>query len=245
MSRSAVLILGAGSDMARAIAHKYASAGHDIQLAARQVQRLAADQADIALRHGVAVSLHEFDALDLGTHPGFVQALPSLPGIAICAVGLMGQQGESQTDMQKAALVMRSNFEGPACILALLANAFEQRGHGILVGIASVAGLRGRASNYVYGASKAGFVAFLSGLRNRLARGPVHVVTVLPGFVNTKMTEGMALPRRLMAQPADVADAVFRATQKRRDVIYVKPIWRLIMAIICALPERVFKKTSL
>jgi short-subunit dehydrogenase len=73
----------------------------------------------------------------------------------------------------------------------------------------------------------------------------VHVLTVLPGFVNTKMTEGMALPQRLVAQPSDVAKAVFAATQKRRDVIYVKPVWRLIMAIICALPERVFKKTNL
>ena len=157
----------------------------------------------------------------------------------------MGTQEDSQRDPEAAARVLRSNFEGPALTLAAFAEAFEARGHGTLVGISSVAGERGRASNYVYGAAKAGFTAFLSGLRNRLDRKGVRVITVLPGFVATRMTEGMDLPPRLTATPEEVAEALWRAVTGRRDVVYVKPVWRLVMAIIRALPEPLFKKTSL
>jgi short-subunit dehydrogenase len=231
--------------MARAIARAFAAEGHDIQLAARNVGRLADDKADLVIRYGIEVTLHEFDALDLDGHAAFVEGLPELPEIAVCAVGAMGTQEENAADPMAGAMVMRANYEGPASILAHLANAMEARGSGTLVGISSVAGERGRASNYVYGSAKAGFTAFLSGLRNRLAKKGVHVVTVLPGFVATSMTEGMDLPERLTAQPEEVGDAVVRAVNKRRNVIYVRPIWRIVMGVIKAIPEPVFKKTSI
>jgi short-subunit dehydrogenase len=240
-----VLILGAASDMARAIARAFAAEGHAIQLAARNPERLERDRADLETRYGVAVSLHAFDAVDLGSHAGFVDSLPALPDIAVCAVGAMGTQAENAANPEIGAEVMRANFEGPAAILGHLANAMEARGSGTLVGISSVAGERGRASNYVYGAAKAGFTAYLSGLRNRLATRGVHVVTVLPGFVATAMTEGMDLPDALTAQPAEVGRAVVAAVRKGRDVIYVRPVWRIVMAVIRAIPERIFKKTSL
>ncbi|KPQ07168.1 MAG: putative short-chain dehydrogenase [Rhodobacteraceae bacterium HLUCCA12] len=240
-----VLILGARSDIARACAHRFAQAGHPLVLAARDAATLEADAVDLRLRHGVTVDCVDFDATDSAGHGAFVDALDPLPAVAICAIGAMGDQLESQRDPVAAAAVFRANFEGPALILGELAQRFEARGTGTLVGISSVAGERGRASNYVYGAAKAGFTAFLSGLRNRLARSPVQVTTVLPGFVATRMTEGMDLPARLLAQPDEVANAIFRAVEKRRDVIYVRPIWRLIMAVIRALPEFVFKRTRL
>jgi hypothetical protein len=140
---------------------------------------------------------------------------------------------------------MRSNYEGPASILAVLANHFEARGSGVIVGISSVAGDRGRASNYVYGSAKAGFTAFLSGLRNRLAKHGVHVVTVLPGFVATRMTEEMTLPQRLVAEASEVADAIANAVHRERDLIYVRPSWRLIMFFIRRIPERLFKKMKI
>lgn len=241
MSKGTVLILGARSDIAMAIAHRFAKEGYDIQLAARNADGMEADTSDIDLRHGVAVTQHEFDALDTASHAAFVKHLPVLSDIAICAVGYMGEQTENERNMQAASLVMRSNYEAPASILAVLANKFEQRGSGCIVGISSVAGERGRATNYVYGSAKAGFTAFLSGLRNRLAQKSVHVVTVLPGFVATKMTAGMDLPAKLTAQPEQVADAVLKAVQKKQNVIYVKPIWQLIMMIIRNIPERIFK----
>lgn len=240
-----ILILGAGSDIARACAHRYAREGYAVQLAARDAAALQADAQDLRLRHGIDASVHAFDALDTDGFAAVLDALPALPDVVLCAVGVMGDQAESQRNPQAAAVVLRSNFEGPALVLGLVAERFEARGGGVIVGISSVAGERGRASNYVYGAAKAGFTAFLSGLRNRLARGPVRVITVKPGFVATRMTEGLPLNPRLTAQPGEVAEAIWRAQQKGRDVIYVRPIWRLIMAIIRALPERLFKKTSL
>ena len=206
---------------------------------------LESDRSDIALRHNVDVTLHEFDALDLQSHTAFIHQLPALPEVAVCAVGLMGEQSENERDLEVASRVMRSNYEGPANILAVLANRFEERGHGTLVGISSVAGERGRATNYVYGSAKAGFTAFLSGLRNRLAKKGVHVVTVLPGFVVTQMTEGMDLPAKLTAQPEEVGKAIAQAVAKNKSIVYVRPIWKLIMTVIRNIPEQVFKKMKI
>ncbi|MCW1933122.1 SDR family oxidoreductase [Pararhodobacter zhoushanensis] len=242
---SSVLILGARSDIARACAQFYAKQGYAVQLAARDPAGLEADATDLHLRHRVPVTCHAFDVLDTASFAGFIEALPILPDTVICAVGFMGEQAASERDPQAAALVMRSNYEGPSLILGLLAERFADRNSGTLVGISSVAGDRGRASNYVYGSAKAGFTAFLSGLRNRLSRTRVQVITVKPGFVATRMTEGMDLNPRLTAQPDEVARAIWTAQAKGRSVIYVRGIWRLVMTIIRLLPEAVFKKTSL
>jgi len=231
--------------MGLAVAHRFAAAGYDVQLAARNAAQLNADAADIAIRHNVQATTHELDVLAPDSFEGFIESLPALPQVAICAVGLLGDQAVSEQDLSAASLVMRSNFEGPALITGLLADRFVARGSGTLVGISSVAGDRGRASNYVYGSAKAGYTAFLSGLRNRLAKRNVHVLTVLPGFVKTRMTEGMDLPPRLTTTPERVADTIFKAASQKRDIIYVKPIWRLVMGVIRALPERVFKGTQL
>ncbi|WP_417589109.1 SDR family oxidoreductase [Pararhodobacter oceanensis] len=242
---ASVLILGARSDIARACAHTYAREGYHVRLAARDPDSLEAEATDIALRYNVQATVHGFDALETENFAGFVDGLPELPDVVLSAVGYMGEQEESQSDPQAAAEVIRSNFEGPALILGLLAERFESRGHGVIIGISSVAGDRGRASNYVYGAAKAGFTAFLSGLRNRFSRSDLQVITVKPGFVATRMTEGMDLNPRLTAQPEAVAQAIWRAQARRRNVIYVKPVWGLVMAIICHLPEFAFKRTRL
>jgi decaprenylphospho-beta-D-erythro-pentofuranosid-2-ulose 2-reductase len=245
MRNPPVLILGARSDIGKAVAHQFASLGYPIQLAARNAVSLEADKSDIELRYNVMVTLCEFDALETERHEAFVKMLPELPQIAVCAVGLMGQQADNEHDIPAAVSVMRSNYEGPASILAVLANCFEHRGSGTLVGISSVAGERGRATNYVYGSAKAGFTAFLSGLRNRLSKRGVHILTVLPGFVATQMTEGMDLPQKLTAQPQEIADAIVRAVKQKQDVIYVRPIWCLIMSIIRIIPERIFKNIKI
>jgi Short-chain dehydrogenases of various substrate specificities len=239
------LILGATSDIARACAHRYGREGYALQLAGRDPEALEADAQDLRLRHRVSVSTHRLDVLDTAGFAPFLDALPALPDSVICAVGFMGTQSASEKDAEAAARVMRSNYEGPALILGMLAERMALRGHGVLVGISSVAGDRGRASNYVYGSAKAGFTAFLSGLRNRFFGTDVRVITVKPGFVATRMTEGMDLNPRLTAQPEQVAEAIWQAEKHRRDVIYVKPVWRLVMGIITTLPEWLFKRTKL
>lgn len=240
------LILGARSDIARAVAHRLASEGYAVvMLAARDAQALAPEVQDLRIRHHTRASAHAFDALKPQDFKAFLADLPVLPDVVVCAVGLLGDQAESAGDPEVALRVMRTNYEGPALILGMLAERMEARGSGTIVGISSVAGERGRASNYIYGSAKAGLTAFLSGLRNRLAAKGVQVVTVLPGFVATRMTEGMDLPARLTAQPEEVAAAISRAIQRKRDVVWVRPIWWLVMAIIKALPEFVFKRTKL
>ena len=138
--------------------------------------------------------------------------------------------------------MLDTNYVAPALLLGEIANRMEQRGTGTIVGISSVAGERGRASNYVYGSSKAGFTAFLSGLRARLQRRGVRVITVKPGFVATRMTAGIKLPEMLTAQPEEVAASLDRAMRRQRDVIYVRRIWVIIMALIRAMPESLAKR---
>ncbi|MGC6328491.1 SDR family oxidoreductase [Rhizorhabdus sp. FW153] len=240
-----LLVLGASSDIAAATARRFSAAGYAVQLAGRDEAALGAMAADLELRHRVAVSIHRCDVTEARDRAALLAGLSVLPDVVVCAVGLLGDQRESEIDPTAAERVMRANYEGPALLLGALAEAFASRGQGVIVGISSVAGERGRASNYVYGSAKAGMTAFLSGLRNRFGKTGVHVVSVLPGFVDTRMTEGMALPPALTARPEEVAQAIWRAVERKTDVVYVRPLWRWIMAIIRAIPEGLFKKLSI
>ena len=244
MTAKTVLILGAKSDIGLAIAHRFAAEGHSVQLAMRQAADHDAMKRDIEIRHGVTASLYEFDALATTTHAEFADSLSTLPDVVVCVVGLLGSQADSEQNNDTAIQVFRSNFEGPASILGILANNFEGRRSGTLVGIRSVAGERGRASNYIYGSAKAGFTTFLSGLRNRLASKDVSVVTILPGFVRTRMTEGLALPSLVTSSPAAIASLVYNAVKNGTDIVYPR-WWFLIMAIIRMIPERIFKRMSI
>ena len=191
------------------------------------------------------VTLHHIDVLQADNGLSLLDELDPLPDIVVCAIGLLGDHNESMRDPAVAAQVMQVNYIGSALLMGALAERFEARGSGIVVGISSVAGDRGRAMNYVYGSAKAGFTAFLSGLRNRLTACGVRVITVKPGFVQTRMTNGMDLPAWLTAAPEEVADAVAKAIHRRRDVVYVRRIWRLIMLVIRILPESIYKRITL
>jgi NAD(P)-dependent dehydrogenase (short-subunit alcohol dehydrogenase family) len=240
-----VLILGGTSDIGRGTALAFAADGWSVQLAGRDLAALQRDADDIATRTGAAVTVHRFDVLVTSSFENFLDVLPSLPHTAVCVVGLLGEQARAEQEPAHAAAIMRTNYEGPALMLGLLANRFVVRGYGTIVGVSSVAGERGRASNYVYGSAKAGFTAFLSGLRNRLVHQGVHVLTVKPGFVRTRMTRGMKLPAMLTADPMWVGRGIYAAAIRRKDVIYVYPSWRLIMGVVRAIPERVFKTRRL
>ncbi len=240
-----VLILGATSDIGRALAHEYAGAGAPLHLAARNAERLAQERDDLAARYGVEVTVHAFDVLDPEQDDALLKALDPLPAITICVVGLMEDQGELQADVQRSERVLQANFNGPVRLLGRIANAYESRGSGTIVGVSSVAGDRGRATNYVYGSAKAGMTAWLSGLRNRLHGTGVRVMTVKPGFVRTRMTEGMDLPGALTASAEEIAGQIRRAEQGGREVLYYRRVWRPIMWIIRMIPEPIFKRLSI
>ena len=245
-SRKTMLLIGATSDIGRAVALAYGRAGWRILLAARDPEAAARNAADIATRTGTPPAVFPLDVTAPDTFAAFAAALPLLPDTIVCVAGLLGDQQRAEAEPDHAAMILRTNFEGPALLLDLFAQHFATRGSGTIVGVSSVAGDRGRASNYFYGSAKAGFSAYLSGLRNRLAAAQVRVVTVKPGFVRTRMTKGMKLPNLLTAEPQEVGRAIYRAAEvAHRDVVYVRPIWRLVMTIICAIPEPLFKRLRL
>jgi decaprenylphospho-beta-D-erythro-pentofuranosid-2-ulose 2-reductase len=241
-----VLILGATSDIGRAIALAYAKAGWGLRLAGRDPGGLERERLDLVARYDSTVTTQTVDVLSLDDIRGLADAATVLPDTVISVVGDLGDQARAQSDLDEAIRIMRVNYEGPALVLGQFADAMAQRGSGVLVGVGSVAGERGRVSNYVYGSAKAGLHAFLSGLRQRLAGQGVHVLTVKPGFVRTRMTDGMALPGALTASAEEVGEAVYRAAELRRtDVLYVRWMWRFIMIIIKLIPERIFKRLNI
>jgi decaprenylphospho-beta-D-erythro-pentofuranosid-2-ulose 2-reductase len=239
------LVLGATSDMAAAIAEKFASKGYDIQLAARNASRLEPLQSDLAIKYTRRISIHEFDALAFDSHASFFNQLEIKPAVTICVFGYLGENEKAVEDWNQASAIIHTNYTGAVSILNVIAKYYEQQGQGVIVGISSVAGERGRQSNYLYGSAKAGFTAYLSGLRNRLYRKGVHVVTVQPGFVYTKMTENIALPKMLTATTEEVAAAVYNAVTAKKNVVYVKWFWRYIMMGVKNVPEFIFKKMKL
>lgn len=240
-----VLIVGAKSDIARATAREYARHGYDLYLAARNASELEAFANDITVRMQRTVKLLELDILDYESHQAFYEKLEEEPLGVISAIGYLGDQVKAQTDFQETKLIMDTNYSGVASLFNIIANDFERRRSGFIIGISSVAGERGRNSNYFYGSAKAALTAYLSGLRNRLHDAHVHVLTVKPGFVATKMTEGMDLPAKLTAQPEEVAADIYKAQQKNKNVIFTKWIWRWVMLCISHLPETLFKRLSL
>ena len=240
-----VLILGASSDMAVAIARKFAENKFDIQLAARRPGELAALQSDLQIRGNISCSLHGFDAENFNSHEEFYRSLELKPDVVICVFGYMPENEIAIEDFNQSLKTINTNYTGAVSILNIIAHDFAARKQGVIAGISSVAGVRGRQSNYIYGSAKAGFTAYLSGLRNRMYREGVHVVSVLPGFVYTRMTENLQLPKLLTAEPENVADAVYNAVTKKKNIIYVKWFWRWIMLIIKLIPESMFKKKKL
>jgi len=242
---ASVLLLGAASDMAVAIARKFATDKYDIILAGRDMEALTALKSDIEIRYDVKAVAVKFDALDYASHQSFYQNLSLKPDVTICVIGYLGEQEKAAKDWNEASKIIATNYTGAVSILNIVAQDYEAKKQGTIVGISSVAGLRGRQSNFIYGSAKAAFSAYLSGLRNHLYKNNVHVVTVLPGFVYTKMTADLKLPPMLTAKPEEVATVVKKAVTKKKNIVYVKWFWKWIMLIIRTIPEPVFKKMKL
>jgi decaprenylphospho-beta-D-erythro-pentofuranosid-2-ulose 2-reductase len=239
------LILGATSDIGQAIATKFAKQGFNLQLAARKTDDLKALSSDCTLRYGISCTVHHFDALATDSHDHFYHSLPGIPEVTILVFGYMEDNSAVTGDSKKLLNTIHVNFTGAVSILNTISRDYIKRKAGIIAAISSVAGERGRATNYMYGSAKAGLTAYLSGLRNETFSHNVHVATILPGFVYTRMTENIKLPPLLTATPELVADAVFSAVENKKNVVYVKWFWRWIMCIIRSIPEFMFKKMKI
>jgi short-subunit dehydrogenase len=241
-----VAVFGATSAMAQAAIRLLAARGSELFLVARDPAKLEAVAADARVR-GARVSTAAADLDETARHAALVdQAIAELGGLdtALVAQGVLAPSDETERDRRAAERVLVTDLLAPALLCEELAARLAARGEGTIVAIGSVAGDRGRQSNYVYGAAKGGLATYLEGLRNRLFRRGVHVVTVKPGFVDSPMTDH--LPKNaLFAPPSAVARAIVRAVERRRDVVYVPAFWRAIMWVVRHVPERLFKRLSL
>jgi short-subunit dehydrogenase len=243
-----VLIAGATSTIAKALAAEFATHGFDLIVTGRDAEDVRALAADLSLRHGVQAQAVVFDVLDeQARDKSLADCLKtsgeSLAGAVTC-LGYLGDQATAQADSREARCILDTNFTACVATTDLLAAYFEEKKRGFICGISSVAGDRGRQSNYYYGAAKGGFSLYLQGLRNRLFRSGVSVTTVKPGFVDTQMTFGRP-GMLLVASPEKVAAAIYKAATQGKDVVYVPAFWHWIMLLVRLVPERVFKRMRL
>jgi short-subunit dehydrogenase len=242
-----VALFGATSAMAQATGRILAARGAELFLVGRDPRKLAAVADDLRTRGARTVESAEADLDETRHHASLLErAEASLGGLdtVVVAQGVLADSDACDRDPSRTEALLVTNFVGPALLCDSAARHLAVRGAGTVVGISSVAGDRGRGSNYAYGAAKGGLALFLQGLRNRMLRRGVHVVTVKPGFVDTPMTA--AYPKnRLFVPPATVARAIVRAVERRRDVVYVPSFWRLIMLVVRSIPERLFKRLSM
>jgi decaprenylphospho-beta-D-erythro-pentofuranosid-2-ulose 2-reductase len=245
-----ILIVGATSAIATACARCWLTNDKDVRffLVGRNDEKLSQTAADLAARGAGAAHAFVADLTDVRRHAALVgAAVEALGGIdvALIAHGTLPHQTECEQDELLTLREFNTNGTSVLSVLTVIANAMEKQRAGTIAVITSVAGDRGRASNYVYGSAKAAVSAFCEGLRVRLFRSGVHVMEIRPGFVDTPMTKDLSLPKRLVADPASVARRIVAGVERRADVLYTPALWALIMTAIRLMPRAIFKRLKL
>lgn len=239
-----LLVIGGGSDIARATVLALAREGaDDIRLAARRPDELEPLAGELRAR-GVAVELLPFDADAVDSHPLFVEAAfagPNDVDLVLVAFGVLGEQAKAERDHAAAVSVLHTNFVGAASVMTLVARRLVDQGHGTIAVLSSVAGERVRRSNYVYGASKAGLDGFSQGLGLGLEGTGVDVMVVRPGFVRTKMTAGLDSPP-FSTTPERVAEAVLDGLRRGAHTVWAPPALRFVMSTVRHLPRAIFRR---
>ena len=242
-----VLIIGATSAIAQATAKLFAAKDGALFLVARTNEKVESVANDLRVRGAAKVETLAVDLLDFDQHETILkQAIAAMGGLDIVLVahGTLGDQQKSAEDYTVAELELRTNLLSVISLLTPIANYFEAQKSGVIAVISSVAGDRGRQSNYVYGTAKGGLNIFLQGLRNRLDPAGVCVLTIKPGFVDTPMTEAIK-KNPLFASPEKIAKGIYRSINAKRDIVYLPWFWFWIMLIIKHVPERIFKRLKL
>lgn len=243
-----ILIIGATSAIAEATTRRFAATGARFYLVGRNAERLAAIANDLEIRSGQSVVQENLDLDLVDQHPALLERASQVLGgidVALIAHGTLPDQQACQQSVTSTLAAIHTNTLSVISLATLLANDFEARGRGTLIAISSVAGDRGRQSNYVYGAAKGMVSLFLQGLRNRLHSKGIQVITVKPGFVDTPMTAAFEKKGLLWAQPEQIAAGIVAAVDRGRNEVYLPWFWRWIMMIIVHIPEGVFKRLKL
>lgn len=242
-----ILIVGATSAIAEATARIWAQAGDHLFLVARNAEKLEAIASDLRVRGCQKVETYVMDVNDFVVQPAMLdaaeQALNGLDTVLI-AHGTLSDQAACQQSIELTMQEIRTNALSTIGLLTHIANRFEQQQKGTIAVISSIAGDRGRQSNYVYGSAKAMVSTFTSGLRQRLYKSGVFVINIKPGFVDTPMTAKFK-KNHLWASTEKVSASIVSACKKKSDVVYIPRFWRAIMTIICLIPEKFFKRMKL
>jgi decaprenylphospho-beta-D-erythro-pentofuranosid-2-ulose 2-reductase len=242
-----VLIIGATSAIAQEVAKIYAASGSQLFLVARNGQKLEQVVQDLNVRGANAIETLSLDLANIEGHEQIITSADKFMSgidIALIAHGTLPDQKACENSINATVQELHINFLSTVSLLTVLANYFEKQASGCIAVISSVAGDRGRQSNYVYGAAKGGLSIFLQGLRNRLSKAGVCVLTIKPGFVISPMTAEFK-KGILWVQPKKIANDIVSAIHKRKNVVYVPWFWRWIMLIIRNIPESIFKRMSL
>lgn len=243
-----VLIIGATSAIATACARLWAAQGSEFFLVARNNEKLGQVAADLRARGAMTITLHSMEATDLTAHADMLDsclnALQQID-IALIAHGTLPDQRSCEEDVGVALQEFANNGTSVIALLTRMANQFESQRCGTLAVISSVAGDRGRPSNYLYGSAKAAVSTFCEGLRARLFKVDVHVIDIKPGLIDTPMTQGLPLPAALVAKPEQVAQRIVNGIERKVSILYAPGFWALIMLIIRSMPQAVFKRLSL
>ena len=242
-----ILIIGATSSIAEQCARLFAARGDALFLVARNQEKLNSLQKDLSVRGAVKVSSYLMDANDFKSHSTMLEnAEVTLDGIdtVLIAHGTLSNQKKCEQDVELTIQEINTNSLSAISLLTDIANRFEAKGKGTIAVISSVAGDRGRSSNYVYGSAKAMLTTFTSGLRQRLYKSNIAVVTIKPGFIDTPMTAAFK-KGRLWAHSSEVAKAIVSAIDKGSDEVYVPAFWSGIMLTIKLIPNGIFKKMNL
>lgn len=239
-----VLIIGATSAIAQATARRFAADGARLFLVGRSKGKLKAVRDDLRVCGAAEVQTYALDLTEIDKHAAMIDAAKEALGTldaALIAHGSLGDQAASESLVSEALREWETNCTSVIALLTLLANEFERQRHGTIAVLSSVAGDRGRRSNYVYGAAKAALNVYLDGLRGRLSKAGVAVVTIKPGLVDTPMTAGVR-KNFLFASPERVARDIHRATVRGTPVVYTPAFWRYVMLLLRAIPEPIFRK---
>ncbi len=241
-----MIVIGSNSEVAQAFVEKALSSGEKFEkifllTSHRETTEKFARHIDVKY-----IQTSEVIELDLMKENNFQELENVQSHLLFCAAGFLGKGTEEGLyDIHNTRRIIDINYAHLVPLITYFAKKMETARHGTIIGLSSVAGDRGRQSNFIYGSAKAGFTAYLSGLRNYLNDKKVHVMTVKPGFMKTKMTEGLPLNPALTASPAEAAAHIYNAYRKQKNIVYVLPVWRYIMAVIRNIPELIFKKLKL
>jgi short-subunit dehydrogenase len=243
-----VLIVGATSAIAVACARQWTRQDARLFLVGRNYEKLEAVAGDLVVRGASDIFMFKMDVNDISSHPGMLEAATRAlvtVDVALIACGTLPNQVACEQDATLTLQEFMTNGASVIALLTLLANHFEQQGRGAIAVITSVAGDRGRPSNYVYGGAKAAVSVFCDGMRARLFRAGASLTDIRPGFVATPMTRDLALPKLLVAQPEPVAKRILTGIERRADVLYVPAFWGLVMTAIRHIPNALFKRMQL